>query len=90
MKAEELFPGNGNEFTSNNVTLRKGTIGACIQGAEILKSDTVPTEKEAILQQIAEYAEGLVQAFNWNDHITWNNPEIQKIFEETTHRIHQK
>lgn len=89
MKAEELFPGNGNEFTSNNVTLRKGTIGSCIQGAEALRITTDPIEKERILHQISEYAEGLVRVFKWTEHITWNNPEIQKLFEEATSKSNQ-
>lgn len=78
VKAEDVLPKNQNVTGS----VRKGTMGACIMNADIIADPGASEEeKSAALKQIAEYAPGMI-ALGFSTHCSWNNPDIQDIFEK--------
>lgn len=86
IKPEDILPKDIDAIEINNMVVRKGTVAAALANAKILASNTPSQiEKTKALKLIKELAPALV-AMETHRHFTWNNPEIQKIIEETTQK----
>lgn len=86
IKPEDIMPDNVNSIEVNGVRVRKATVGAVLANAKILESvATSAAEKSNALASIKELAPSLV-ALEMHKHVTWNNPEIQRIVEEAAKR----
>lgn len=82
VRPEDILPDNINAVEINGVAARKGTVAAALANAKILASNNkTDAEKREAKEMIRELAPSLV-ALELHQHITWNNPEIQKIIDE--------
>lgn len=81
VRAEDFLPDDVSSREFNGVVVRKGSMGAAIANAKILASPkSTVQEKEAAKEMLKELAPALV-AIGVHEHLTWKNPEIQKIFD---------
>lgn len=82
IKPEDILPEEINSLVINGVNIRKATVGATLANASILNSDTASEEeKYSALKKIKELTPALV-AIGLHQHVTWKNPQIQKIIDE--------
>jgi hypothetical protein len=82
IRPEDVLPDNKDTIEIDGQTLRKGTIAAALKNVEVLESkDTSRAEKQSALKTIKELAPSLV-LLGLHKHLTWKNPEIQKIIED--------
>jgi hypothetical protein len=80
IKAEDIIPENENHAVFNGVQIRKGTMGAALVNADILSSpNSTESEKENARNALKEIAAILANT-SFSKHVSWNNPEIQRIF----------
>ena len=82
VRPEDIMPEDVNTIEVNGVLVRKATVASTLANAKILASDNASAiEKSKALAMIKELAPALV-AIEMHQHVTWNNPQIQKIIEE--------
>ncbi len=83
IKPEDMLPDNQDFATANGQRIRKGSMAAAIANATLIDSpDATPAEKQAALDAIRELVPAL-KAFGLTQVVTWKNPDIQALFEET-------
>lgn len=86
IKAEDIIADHENYAVLNGIRIRKGTMGAALANAEIFtSSDSTETEKNDAMNSLKELAPLLVN-LSFCKHLTWKNPEIQKIFDEANNK----
>ncbi len=78
---EEIMPESVDFVVKNGVRLRKGSVLSLLNNAQVLESNASIQEKEVALRHVKSLADGVV-ASGMHKHVTWNNPEIQRIFDE--------
>lgn len=79
---EDMIADDGTYFEKNGNQIRKGTMAATIENADILMSDNASKEeKNAALQAIKEMVPTL-KAFGLMTHLQWKDNRIQKLFED--------
>lgn len=82
IKPEDILPDHINAVEINGLVARKGTVAAALANAKILASDNkTEEEKNKAKEMIRELAPTLI-ALELHQHLTWKNPEIQKIIDE--------
>lgn len=82
VRPEDILPEETNSMSINGITVRKATVAAILANAKRLASGTLSEiEKSEALAVIKELAPAVV-AIELHKHVTWNNPEIQKIIEQ--------
>lgn len=80
---EDMIPDDKSHFEMGGQTIRKGTMAAALANAEIVEStNSTATEKRDALNAIKELAP-VLKAFGLVRFLTWKNPEIQAIFDES-------
>ena len=83
VRPEDILPDDVSAVEINGIITRKGTVAAALANAKILASnDKTDNEKKKAKEMIRELAPMLV-ALELHQHVTWKNPEIQKIIDET-------
>lgn len=82
IKPEDILPDDVNAVEINGLMARKGTVAAALANAKVLASgDKTEEEKNKAKEMIRELAPALI-ALELHQHVTWKNPEIQKIIDE--------
>jgi hypothetical protein len=82
IKPEDILADDKNTVNFGNITVRKATMGAALANVEVLESkNTTEAEKSDARKMLAELAPALV-AIGILKHLSWKNPEVQKIIEE--------
>ena len=80
---EDMIPDDKSHFEMGGKTIRKGTMAAALANAEIVESpDSTSQEKCDALNAIKELVP-VLKAFGLARFLTWKNPEIQALFEES-------
>jgi len=87
VRAEDILPDDVNSKLINGVVARKGSMGASVANARILAApESTVQEKEAAKEMLKSLAPALV-AIGVHEHLTWKNPDIQKIFNEVAAKM---
>jgi hypothetical protein len=82
IKPEDMIPDAADFVEKQGINIRKGTAAAILANAGILMdSQATDADKAAALETIRELMPAMVAA-GMHLHMTWNNPEIQKIMEQ--------
>lgn len=85
---ENILPNDINELEINGVKARKGSVAAALANAKILASDSASEiEKETAKETFKKLVPILI-ALELHNHVTWKNPEIQQIIEESLKDSH--
>lgn len=79
---QDILPDAIDATEIDGVIVRKGTIAAAMANANIIASiDASIAEKQQALNAFITLSPGLV-ALKVHQHLTWNNPDLQKIIED--------
>jgi hypothetical protein len=79
VRPEDLLKDDQQILVSQGVTIRKGTIGAFMQNAQIFSAPDRPAEERAAARKLlVAYALDII-AMNIDRQVTWRDPEIEKI-----------
>ena len=82
IKPKDILPDNIDTKEINGAIVRKGTIAAVMANCDILYSDfTSKEEKELARVEILNLIPSLV-ALELHKHVTWKNPDMQKMVED--------
>ena len=80
---EDMIPDDKSHFEMDGKTIRKGTMAAALANAEIIEStNSTAEEKRDALNAIKELVP-VLKAFGLARFLTWKNPEIQALFDES-------
>lgn len=83
IKPENILADGQDTAELNGRTVRKGTVAAALANLDILQSPiSTAEEKIAAKNMIIELAPDLI-AIGLHQHLTWKNPEIEKIIQDT-------
>ena len=95
IRAEDVLP-DGQDFLSkpNNPALRKGSVAAALLNADVLLggadcADSNSRKKEGARVALKELMPVLL-AVGFGKHLTWKNPEIQRMMEECERKMDGK
>lgn len=82
VRPEDILKDSKNDMILHGIKVRKGTIGAYMQNAQVFSSLTsTADEKAAARKLLEEYAPDII-ALEFDQGIRWKNPEIGDIIEK--------
>lgn len=83
IRPEDVMPDNQDHVERDGKTIRKGTMAAALANAEIVESSTASAADKAVALDTLRELAPTIKAFGLMQFLTWNNPDIQKIFDES-------
>lgn len=81
-RPEDILPDNTNFVERNGMRIRKGTIAAALANADILQADDASAEEKQRALEAIKLLLPSLKAMRLMKHMTWKNPDIQKLFED--------